>query len=185
MNISKINFELEGICPLKMDRWLDEPQPKNEKGYIEQAKLKVYTDENNNLCIPNNAIKATMRYASSEVGKKMESKKNRQTIKSAVFVEQENITLLDKKNKPIKTYDLIAKDIITRQGIGDKSTRVPTYRPLIKSWKAKGTILSYGVSFEFIKECLSLAGFRYGILAHRPEFGRFIVTKFEEENDGK
>jgi len=181
MKPTTLNFEIEGLAPLKMDRWLDEQQPKNEKGYMEQAKQKVYSDAKGNLAIPNNAIKASMRFASSEVGKKMEGKKNRQTIKSAVFIEPMELTLLNKSNKPIKTYDEIVRDIVERKGSGDKVTRVPTYRPLIKKWKAKGKIIAYGVPFEFIKEVLELAGVRYGLLSHRPEFGRFIVTKLVEE----
>lgn len=39
--IIKIEFELEGIAPIKMDKWIDLPQPKNEKGYIKQANEKT------------------------------------------------------------------------------------------------------------------------------------------------
>lgn len=179
MKVQEIEFELEGIAPLKMDKWLDgEKQPKNEKGYLEQAKKKTYTDNKGNICVPANSIKASMRLSSSEVGKKMEAKKNRQTIKSAIFIEPDNLTILN-SNKPMKEPDEIVKDIIAR-GQGDKVTRVPTYRPLIKKWKVNGKILSYGVPLEFIRECLELAGIRFGLLGHRPEFGRFMVTKFLE-----
>jgi len=173
--MTKYKVELEGISALKMDKWIDGIQPKNEEGYRKQAELKVYTDDKGNISIPAGAIKATMKLASSEIGKKMEAKKNRQTIQSAIFIEPNMISLGKKK------YDSIAEDVVTRKGTGDKVTRVKTFRPLIeKGWKINFEINAFGVPKEFINECLELAGLRFGLLSHRPEFGRFQVNKFVE-----
>lgn len=177
-DIKKIEFEIEGIAPLKMDKWLDLPQPKNEKGYLKQAEEKTYRDDKGDLAIPSNALKASMRLASSEVGKKMEGKKNRQTIRAQTFIHPTMLSLGK------KDYDEIARDIVSR-GKGDKVTRVPVYRPLIREWSVSGTIQLFGVPEEFIKETMQLAGMRYGLLGHRPEFGRFILKKFEVIDNGK
>jgi hypothetical protein len=116
-----------------------------------------------------------MKLASSEIGKKMEAKKNRQTIQSAVFLEPDMISLGKKE------YDAIVDDIVTRAGTGNKVTRVKTFRPMIKKgWKITFEINSFGVPKEFIQECLDLAGLRFALLSHRPEFGRFQVNKFVE-----
>lgn len=165
--------ELVSLCPLKMDKWLELPQPKSKEGYKEQAKQKIYTDDKGIIGIPANSIKASMRLASSEIGKKMEGKKNRQTMSSAVF--------FDKVIYPIgiKEPDMIVEDIVTR-GKGEKVTRVSTYRPLIKEWKIKVRIVSFGATKDFIEQSLILAGIRYGLLSHRPEFGRFTVKSFKE-----
>jgi len=172
--MAKYKVELEGISEMKMDNWVDGQQPKNEEGYKKLAELKVYRDEKENISIPASAVKAAMKYASSEIGKKMEAKKNRQTIMSAIFIEPAMISLGK------KDHDGIVRDIVTR-GQGSKVTRVPTYRPLIKKgWKITFEINAFGVPKEFIKECLDLAGLRYGLLSHRPEFGRFQVNKFVE-----
>jgi len=176
--ITKTEYEaeLESLSPLKMDRWLNEAQPKSEAGYKKQAELKVYADEKGNICIPANSIKASMRLASSEIGKKMEAKKNRQTVSSAVFFEQEFYPI--GKKKP----DMICEDVVTR-GVGDKVTRVKTFRPLIKQWKIKIKIISYNpvsATKDFIEQSLELAGIRFGILSHRPEFGRFTVKSFKQ-----
>ncbi len=173
IHAERYDIELEGICPIKMDKWLDDPQPKSEAGYKELAKKKVYIDDKGNIGIPSNSIKASMRLASSEIGKKMEAKKNRQTIKSAVFFDKE-IYLIGKK-KP----DMIVGDVVTR-GQGEKVTRVKTYRPLIKIWKIKCRIIAYGVTKDFVQQSLELAGMRFGLLSHRPEFGRFIVKSFKK-----
>lgn len=173
--MAKYTFEIEGISDMKMDAWIDGQQPKNEEGYKKQAELKVYKDDKGNISIPAAALKATIKLASSEIGKKMEAKKNRQTIQSAVFIEPAMLSLGKKK------HDGIVRDIVTRKGTGDKVTRVPTYRPMIKAgWKATGTINAFGVPKEFIQECMELSGLRYGLLSHRPEFGRFQVNKFAE-----
>jgi len=172
--MSKIEFEIKDIgCGLKMDKWIDGIQPKNPAGYKKQAEEKVYRDNKKNISIPAVAIKACMRLASSEVGKKMQAKKNRQTISSAVFIEPSMLPLNKKK------YDYIVEDVVTR-GNGSKVTRVKTYRPFVNGWVVKGVINSFGVPIEFIRECLELGGMRYGLLSHRPEFGRFIITKFQE-----
>ena len=176
--ITKTEYEaeLESLSPLKMDKWINEPQPKSEAGYKKQAELKVYLDSKGNISIPANAIKASMRLASSEIGKKMEAKKNRQTVSSAVFFEKEMYSL--GKKKP----DMIVEDVVTR-GVGDKVTRVKTFRPLIKQWKIKVIIVSYNpvsATKDFIEQSLELAGIRFGILSHRPEFGRFTVKSFKQ-----
>ena len=174
--MTKYQFELEGIRDLKMDAWIDGIQPKNEEGYKKQAELKVYKDEKGNLSIPAMALKSAMKSASSEIGKRMEAKKNRQTIQSAVFIEPVMLSM-GKKN-----HDGIIRDIVTRKGTGDKVTRVPTYRPMVKKgWKVTGTINAFGVPKEFIQECIELAGIRFGLLSHRPEFGAFQLNKFVEQ----
>lgn len=178
MKVQEVEFELESICPLKMDKWIDEQQPKNEEGFKKQAPKKVYTDAKGNLAIPASAVKAAMKFASSEIGKKMEAKKNRQTIKSGVFFPDEMLTILPKSNKP----DSIVRDIVTR-GQSDKVTRVAAYRPMIKSWKVAGKMLLYPtVPTDFAKNCIELAGIRFGLLSHRPEFGRFVLKKWEVAN---
>ena len=166
-----VSFSIEGICPLKMDKWVNGTQPKNEEGYIKQAEQKIYTDEKGIIIIPADAVKAVMKYASSEVGAKREAKKNRQTIQSAVFMEGD-------LSLGRKEHDGIIRDIVTR-GFGAKVTRVPTYRPIIKNWKAKGIMHLFGVPEVFVKECLELGGLRYGLLSHRPEFGRFVVKEWK------
>ena len=97
------------------------------------------------------------------------------TIISASFV-----FFKDDLDLGIKDYDGIVMDIVTRTK-GKQQTRVPTYRPLIKSWKAKGTlqiIEGDGLTDEFLKQAIQLAGLKYGLLSNRPDFGRFKLNKW-------
>jgi len=174
----EVNFEIQSICPLKMDKWVEGQQPKTDLEYMKQAEKKAYRNDKNEIVIPAEAIKAVIRNAGSELmGRK--GKSIRQTIRSSLF-PKEDLPLGTKK------YDLIAKDIVTR-GKGEKVTRVPTYRPLIKQWKTHGTIqvVSGELSADFVKQCLEVGGLKYGLLSHRPEFGRFVVTKWEVKKDDK
>jgi hypothetical protein len=170
-NIKRIEYEIEGICPLLMDRFDTEPSNlKTAEDYEKAAEKKVYKNQSG-LIIPGAALKATIREASSELGMKREGKKNRQMIRAGVFID----------DLPLgkKTHDGIVSHVVTR-GKGDKVTRVITYRPVINNWKAKGTMNLVGVPVDFVKQALELSGIKYGILSYRPEFGRFIVKKFNE-----
>lgn len=170
--ITKVQMEIEGIVPLLMDRFHDLPDPKTREGYIKQAEEKCYRNEYGELAIPVDAIKACMRAASSELGRKMEGKKNRQTIAAGVMFDKYYFSLGKEK------HDGIFSKPVTR-GKGDKVTRVISYRPKIDNWKASGVIKLMDVQPQFAMQALELGGMRYGILSHRPEYGRFLVTKFE------
>lgn len=173
--IKKIRFGIKGIAPMKMDKWHGLPDPKTPEGYKKQAEEKCYRDDKGDLSIPATAIKASMRLASSELGKKMESKKNRQAISAGLFVKPVMLSLGKKK------HDGIVEDVVTRKGTGDKVTRVVTYRPSIKDgWSVTGMFHIIGIPNNFVKQALELAGLKYGLLGHRPEFGRFVVTEFKE-----
>ena len=172
MDIVKVQIELESIVPLKMDRFHGLPDPKTPEGYQKQAEEKCYRDESGNLAIPTDSIKACMRLASSELGKKMDGKRNRQTISAGVMFDKAYLSLGKAK------HDGIVANPVTR-GKGDKVTRVITYRPIVNNWKTTGTILLMDVQPSFAKQCLELGGVRYGLLSHRPEFGRFQVKKFQ------
>ena len=174
MGIKKVDFELESICPMLMDKFNGDIKAKTEEEYMKEAENKVYTDEKGMPCIEAGAIKAVIRSASSEIGKKMEGKKNRQAVKAGVFIKPLHLTIGKKK------YDILRKDIVSRAGSGDKVTRVPTYRPQFNNWKCKGKMDLIGIEPDFVRQALELGGMKYALYGFRPEFGRFIVTKFME-----
>lgn len=202
--MEEIEFEVKGIAPLLMDKYHGLPDPKTPEGYKKQAEEKCYRNEKGELVLEAKAVKACMRLASSELGKKMEGKKNRQSIRSGIFFKEQMLplhrngadTLIEPDallsatthppicgtpsyaEVPIIEHDGIKEDLVTR-GNGEKVTRVITYRPMIKDWSVKGSMYIMGVPKEFIKQALELGGVRYGLLGYRPEYGRFVVTKFE------
>jgi hypothetical protein len=174
--MKEIKFEIESLCPLKMDKWVDGTQPKTDEQYRKFAEQKAYRNKKGELVIPCDAIKTIIRNASKELVGVKKSKNIERVIRSGLFIKEDGEGLsLGKKD-----HDGIVRDIITRTE-GKKQTRVPTYRPLIREWKTKGTLNLFDdeLSPDFIKQALSLGGIRYGLLSHRPDFGRFKITKWE------
>ena len=166
-------FEIEGIAPIKFDRYLDLPQPGDKEGWKVQAAQKVWRNENGFLVLPNACLKACLREASSELGPRTGSGKRRRDVRALVFISPAYLSF------EIKNYDGIAEDAVKR-GQGKKLTTVVTYRPFLKEgWKLKGKLISYGPGEDFLKACFKMAGFKYGLCGHRPEFGRFELIKFE------
>ena len=176
-NIEKTKFELKLISGLKMDS-LDSAEgilPKTEKGYIAQAEKKVYLDDDGNLAVPAGALHACMREAVKNVSGRKQ-KQEVQTLRSQLWIKPRMLTILPARKK----HDGIGRDWVTRNTGTPKQTRVKTYRPFIKEGTIEGTIESIGLDRGYIKQILDNAGIRYGLLGHRPEYGRFEVTKFEE-----
>jgi hypothetical protein len=176
MLIKKVEIELESICPLLMDKFIT-ITAKTPSEYKEQSKKKVYTDEKGNPCIESRALKACIREASSELGKKMMAKKNRQAINSGIFFDTQYLLIGKKK------FDCIREDIVSRI-VGKQTTRVITYRPQFNNWKIKSKMNLIGIEPSFVQQAIEIAGLKYGLYGYRPErgkgdFGRFVIKSFK------
>lgn len=172
--MKKIAFEIKGLSPLKMDKWNEYgANPKTKEEYVKLAEDKCYRDEKGNLCIESKAIKACIREAAAELSGRKRKGVIRQ-IQAGLFIEPFNLSL----NK--KSHDGIINDVVTRKN-GKAITRVVSFRPLVKDWSCKGQfIIDEGLSFDFLKQAFDYAGLYFGLLGHRPEFGRFEVVNFKE-----
>jgi hypothetical protein len=174
MEITKVSWKIRGICTVLFDRNTGEV-PGSDEDAKKQAPAKVYRDGKGEISVPADMLKASVRNAGREIGKKMESKKREQAIRAGVFFDREAYSL------GIKDFDGLHAEMVTRKGTGNKVTRVMSYRPYIKEgWEIEGTVLLYGVSAQLFKESLELAGFKFGLGSHRPEFGRFEVLECAE-----
>ncbi len=173
MVTTKIRFAIESMSPLLMDRNSginDASDAEAQKNAIQ----KMYMDSEGYISIPANALKACIRTAGRDIGKKLECKKREQAIRAGFYLT-EDMYSLDSMKEP----DSIHGEWVTRKGTGNKVTRVMSYRPCIDAWKISCEAVLYELTSEFIKQSLELAGFKYGLLGHRPEYGRFKLSKFE------
>jgi len=173
--MKKINFKLKSLCPLKMDKYVDGLQPTTNEGYIKQAEEKVYRDLEGRVAIESGAVKACLILAASELAGVKKGKATRQTFMAGLFITPSYLTVLPERTN----HDGINKSMVSRT-TGKKVTRVPSYRPVINEWEISGTMSALGIDVGFIKQALELAGLKYGLYGHRPEFGRFEVVVFEE-----
>ena len=107
---TRVRFEIKGIAPILFDRYHGLPDPKTPEGYKKQAIEKLYLNEKGDICIPTCCLKAAIRIASSELGKKMEGKKNRQAIRSGLFFNDLMLSTgktepgINQTNSGIETY---------------------------------------------------------------------------------
>lgn len=173
--MSEFVFGIKGIAPLLMDKYaaVEGRPPNTPEEYKRAAKAKCYRTEEGDLGIPQEAIKAAIRDAAYSLGKRTGGRDRKTMIRATVFIQPEVLSI--GKKDP----DCIDGRMVTR-GKGEKVTRVETFRPLIKEWSCEGKVsILLGTQPEFVKQCLEKAGLFHGLLSFRPEFGRFIVTKFE------
>lgn len=171
MEVVKVKVKFKSITAILFDR-ISGKNDQNDEEAQKNAVLKVYRDDAGKVCIPANMIKAATREASSEIGKKTESKVRRNSIRAGLFFALDMIPIADEP-------DGYHAESVTRKGTAGKVTRVVSYRPFVKEWECEVDAVLYGISPANLQQYMELAGVRYGIGGHRPEWGRFEVVKFE------
>ena len=169
-----VMFEIKGLSPLKMDKWCEyASQPKTKEGYEKCAEDKCYRDSKGNLCIESRAVKSCIKQSAMELSGRKRKNVER-SIQAGLFIEPFELSL-GKKN-----HDGIVADVVTRTS-GKAITRVVTYRPMIKEWSCSGKLVfDESLTVDFLKQAFEVSGLRFGLLGHRPEFGRFEVVSFKE-----
>jgi hypothetical protein len=164
-----IQGKIKSICPILFDRY-NGINDQNDEEAKKNAIHKLYLNGKSEICIPSNCLKASIRNAASEIGKKMESKKRRQAVRAGLFFTQQLYSL------GIKKPDDIFGTHVTR-GQGPKVTRVVSYRPMVNEWNIEFEAVLYGLTPEFVQQAMELAGFKYGLCGYRPEYGRFVLEE--------
>lgn len=174
MEITKVKFKIRGICPILFDRHTGEA-PSTDEEAKKQAPNKVYRDKAGNLSIPGDMVKASIRNAYREIGKKQECAKREQAFRAGALFDQDMYSLAR------EDFDGLHAEFVTRKGQGKKVTRVMSYRAyVLEGWEIQGTVMLYAISAQVFLEAITLAGFKWGLASHRPEFGRFEVLECEE-----
>lgn len=168
---TRIKMSLRSLVPILFDRYSG-LQDSNDQEAQKNAVHKFYRDEAGNVCIPSACLKACIRDASSEVGKKTDSKRRRNGIRAGCFISPDLIPVA-------KEGDGIHQEIVTRKGTGNKVTRVVSYRPFLKQWECEVEVTLYDITPENFRQYVQVAGLKYGLCGHRPEWGRFEIVKFE------
>jgi len=147
---------------------------KPNKGDIEKiAEGMTYRDDNGNLYLPTQAIRSSLLTGSSGT-KFAGSRQSPKTIFGAtVFPAEDRAILLDKKNRPIKDFEIQIDSGVNRAS----KSRIIVVRPRIKDWHM---VVPFEIDEEFapsnFDEFLSelvrvwnRAGRMAGIGAWRPE----------------
>jgi len=174
-----IQFKLKGICPILFDRFHGLPQPKSDDAWQKQAIEKLYLNEKNEICIPANAIKKCLVLSCYDLATKKDAKNKVATdVRVGLFFDEDLISIHRTKEQ----IDSIQSDIAKRPGSkGGVWVRIAIFRPRINEWSIESTMIIYLDMLDplTVKNGLTYGGIRRGLLGYRPEYGRFIVEKFE------
>lgn len=168
---TKVRVSLRSLVPILFDRYSG-LQDQNDQEAQKNAVHKVYRDDEEAVCLPTSCLKASVRDASSEIGKRTDSKRRRNAIRAGMMFLKELVPIA-------KEPDGIHQEIVTRKGTGNKVTRVVSYRPFLKKWECTVEVLLYDLTPENVRQYFEVAGMKYGLCGHRPEWGRFEITAFD------
>lgn len=186
-------YKITGLTPLLMANIesVNRPIPqlklgtKPNEGDVEKiAEAMTYRDADGNLCMPCQSIRSSLLTGSSGT-KFAGSRQSPKTIFSAtVFPAEDRATLLDKKGKPIKDFEIQIDSGVNRAS----KSRIIVVRPRIPAWHM---LVPFEIDDEFapsnfdqfLDELLRVwnrAGRMAGIGAWRPEkqgrHGRYEVS---------
>ena len=169
--MKKVLVTISGKLLMTAQQQEEEGKRKKKTYGVEDAKKRLYFDEDGNKVFPSLYISAVLREAGKNF--KYEGKKSyMQMIRAMIRVNPTWIKITPQENEVYESFVRIPP----RTG-----ARVKAYRPLFKNWSAtfEITILDDDIAPEQIKEILQYGGSFFGIGDRRPEFGQFEVASFE------
>jgi hypothetical protein len=183
----RINLEIEGIVPLRMNRLTVEAQEsirtpsvakrKTDQELKEEAYKGIYRDDKGEICVEAKALKACGRNGAGRV--KISRRYLTQDFKGALHFESQYIPLLNKDGKRFKEpsgYHFEFAKVPPKKGVP-----VPKMWAYFQDWKLTATaiVVDDRISVDSIKQAFVEGGMLYGLLDGRPDWGRFIVKKCE------
>lgn len=173
----KIEDIIEGVSPMLFNRVITlkggTGRPTEEQEY-EEAKKRVYRNDNG-LYLPAQNLKRALRFGSTMAGLKMGRRGFEPYISAAVFIEPSELEF--GKTEP----DFFFPSYV-RIPPGKKGALVFKVRPgLNPGWQLNSllTVLDDHVEPDKIRIALETAGLFVGLCDWRPEYGRFIIKKWE------
>ena len=175
--MKRYNVEIEGTAPLLQNKIPDDMDITEKKGEgkdcAENCPYKLYMLDKK-ICQPAVHLEMAMIKTATGVKQKGQGKKSyKDLFKGSVFVKPDYIV------HKIQDWEVHKETVVIPSTRG----RITRYRPKLPKWKLAFHIevLDDRIPTDVIKLSLDEAGRTNGLGDKRPRFGRFIVTKFEEE----
>jgi hypothetical protein len=177
--VYRIQVSTEGKAQLLVNQFVEGTKSgkKSTKEYTAEAMSKLHKDEKGRCCITEEMIKSCVLNGISMGGIKFGRKSLGQYWKAVAHIEPKCVPI----NNGVKEPD----GIDVRPGRippGPRGSMVMLYRPLFKvGWTLDFTveILDDRITEDLVHEAFNSAGLLAGLGAGRPDFGRFVVTKWE------
>lgn len=180
------NVEIVGIAPLLQNRFAEEEHGVNKtkaKTTVYEPEKKAetasYKDEDGKIVHPTEHIYAASIKAGSYF--KFQGRKTyKDPVKGGVVFTPEYVPILDSQGREYSTWDEI-----DARGVVVSNARIIRWRPRYnEGWRLQFQIQIIdddNIAPSALKDILDKAG-SIGIGDYRPRFGRFQVTKWEEDN---
>jgi hypothetical protein len=173
----KINSTIEGIAPVLFNRVVTlkggrgKPTPGQEE---EAAKDRVYRNANG-LYLPAANLKRALRIGSVRAALKIGRGSFEPYIRAAVFIEPPELEF----GKDVPDFMLPS---YVRIPPGTRGALIYKVRPgLNAGWKVSAVfnVFDDRIEEDKLKMALESAGLLIGVCDWRPEYGRFVVNKWE------
>lgn len=178
--VRRIKCVIKGVAPLLMHRYADEDQEENKPKTktrvlpsLEEATKALYT-AGKTVVQPARTLEASMLKASSRF--RLEGKSTYlNVVKGGVFIEPDLI--------PHKFQEWVVDrqpEVIQN---GKMKNRIMRSRPRFDKWglEFELVVIDDRAEIATLKEILIYSGLYYGLGDRRPRYGRFEVTKWEEQ----
>ncbi len=176
----KVEIEITGSSPLLFNGWpgqIGDKPPVNEEEEIAQGWRRLYTNGSGPFW-PVDNLKACW-YLGAKKARQVFNLKRKggagiaDFIRSGVFIDPMEIPF------GVKEADGLHEKM-GRIPPGPKGKAVLIRRPILKEWRLAFTaiVLDPVMTDDEMRISLEAAGMFVGMGGHRPEFGRFEVTKF-------
>lgn len=173
----KVEIVLEGVAPIRFNRVVTLKgggvRPTEEQEY-EAAKERVYRNSSG-LYLPALNLKRALRSGSGMAGLKMGRRSLEPYINAAVFIEPAELVF----GKEVPDFFFPS---YVRIPPGKKGALVFKVRPCLNlGWHLTPllTVLDDHIDADNLRTALETTGLYVGLCDGRPEYGRFIVTKWE------
>ena len=176
MTNESYKFEIEGTSPVMMHKFngQDEEKRLKELPHKEQAEYHAYRTDDGDLALPAMWLRGCLIQGFIEKAPVKEKQRTKRRVSPRIRIEPVMMTL------GTKDYEIDVRSVPSPQ-TGRGGTRDICVRPIIKQWKAKGTLVSGLDESREMRKWLEYAGEEIGIGSDRIDgYGRFKVTSFTE-----
>lgn len=178
----QVDTTIEGVSPIRFNRVItvkSKPRPPTEEEEYEIAKQRVYRNSNG-LYLPALNLKRALRFGSNMVNLKMGvpgmlTKRLEPFINAAVFIEPTELEF--GKDEPDFMFPAYV-----RIPPGKRGALIFKVRPGLNSgWQLDPLlhVLDNHIEPDKLRMAMETTGFFIGLCDGRPEYGRFIVKKWE------
>lgn len=184
-----VTIELEGISPLRMNRFTVDLDNQSGAKLSREEKIKfarekkVYKDDEVGFFVPANALKSCIVNGGKRV--KAGRRAAAGDLRAIFHVSENKVSLLFKKENRYHKYNAIdgIHEAVVHIPPGPKGVKVIAFWPFFNiGWhlKFEAQVLDDRFALKNLENSIIEAGIYCGLLDGRPDWGRFVLKKIDK-----